>query len=161
MKAANILITKQGILKLADFGLARAYSVGKFGGREGEEGGGYAGGVDAQACGRLLILLSPNRASSNCLTLGWPESSVSVSLGGEEGGRHTGGVDSLACRRLPIFLSPNRASSNWPTLGWRGPTVSVSLGRTRRRYREYSVGDDAQACGRLPIFLSPCRASSN
>jgi len=27
MKAANILITKQGILKLADFGLARAFSV--------------------------------------------------------------------------------------------------------------------------------------
>ena len=27
MKAANILITKQGILKLADFGLARAFSI--------------------------------------------------------------------------------------------------------------------------------------
>lgn len=27
MKAANILITKQGVLKLADFGLARAYSL--------------------------------------------------------------------------------------------------------------------------------------
>jgi len=31
MKAANILITKQGILKLADFGLARAFSIVKAG----------------------------------------------------------------------------------------------------------------------------------
>ena len=31
MKAANILINKQGILKLADFGLARPYSMAKRG----------------------------------------------------------------------------------------------------------------------------------
>jgi len=29
MKAANILITKTGVLKLADFGLARAFSISK------------------------------------------------------------------------------------------------------------------------------------
>ena len=31
MKAANILINKEGILKLADFGLARPYSIPKRG----------------------------------------------------------------------------------------------------------------------------------
>lgn len=31
MKAANVLITKNGILKLADFGLARAFSISKNG----------------------------------------------------------------------------------------------------------------------------------